>query len=377
MIAFNDTYIYYSQQARSYALYTFLITLMLVWAFLLAKGRSGRWFWIAGTALMAAILYTHYIGVLYVGCIVAAIIFGKTSKRVKFLASLSCFVAFISFLPWLAVEWGVYLHKGINQNLDWQGLPTIYDLKFIWAQSIGVPDFKGATTFALFIGLGLLIANFLIAPILKRNHGETAPLPAWCIMALLLTALVPPVVLFGLGRGPLRLPLFGTRHLLPSVVPFCLLCSNGLQELATRLGRRRLILSVGAAILMALGFVPTAAALRTLPRRVPYDRIARDLNGPVLNSWNAYTPWFYGIGQCVNFYSSTARVSSLPTAYESLPRQLIFLYRPDVPEEQLQLDRLVHFGYASLPYVNYYSAGRGRGFGMKLVVLWLRHGPTG
>lgn len=149
LLALNGTHIFYSQQARSYALFCFLAGLLLLWALLLDR-HEGDWaFWAAGTSLMTALLYTHYFGAFYCVAVILPVLLSKSPHRVKLLAVGSGVVAFTAFLPWVYQEVPFYRGKsGISANLDWQGLPTFFDLKMIFADYVGIPNFRGATSLA-------------------------------------------------------------------------------------------------------------------------------------------------------------------------------------------------------------------------------------
>jgi len=69
LLALNRLHIFYSQQARSYALFCFLAGALLFWCLLMDR-RGQKWmYWFFGSILMAALLYTHYFGAFYCAAI--------------------------------------------------------------------------------------------------------------------------------------------------------------------------------------------------------------------------------------------------------------------------------------------------------------------
>jgi uncharacterized membrane protein len=364
LLALNKTHIFYSQQARSYALFCFLAGMLLLWALLLDRYERDRMYWLAGTTLMTALLYTHYFGAFYCAAVILPVVLSKSPKRLKILAVTSGVVAFTVFLPWVYQEVPVYRGKfGISSNLDWQGLPTFFDLKMIFADHVGIPGFRGATSLAFLIGAVLICCALL--PTNSRNEEEV--LNFRIRLTLALTALMPPLLTFFLTWRPLRLPIFGERHVLPSMAATLLLVSYGLWRLAARASKplRVLVLMIGAIILSVFQAVPVWSNWPG-PSREPYAAIAdwlkhTDLNVPV------YTTWPYGIGEPVEFYLERSRpIDELPADPTKLPDKFIVLYRPASRKEDDAVHSLLNrFGITE---EKYYSGHNSR-WGTDLLVL--------
>ncbi len=280
LLAVNKTHIYYSQQARSYALYCFLAGLLLLWCILADRCWRRWWFWPGGTILMTALVWTHYVGALYCAVCVFPMLFmhypGSTNRRTgNLLAAASLGSAGVLFLPWLIPEIAIYRAKsGLAENLEWQGVPTLFDLKYAFAQYAGIADFRGATTVALVTG------TILVVCALWPTFGkEQFVLDTRIKITLALLALVPAILLFLTTRPPFNLPIFGERHLLPSIVPALMLMSYGLWRVAWV--QPRLVLLLGATVLCALQIAP-----------VYYDWRVRSANHTRLSPpiWNASRP---------------------------------------------------------------------------------------
>ena len=370
LLALNKTHIYYSQQARSYALYCLLVTLLLLWSALARRYRGKSWFWIGGFLLMAAIIWTHYVGALFCAMCVVPMAFpvGAVSPgaRARILPLACLALAGLSFLPWLIPEISVYRHKaGLSTNLEWQGLPALYDLKMVYAEFAGIPDFLGSTTVSL-----LLVASLIGCALFLRPDPQ-ASVDQSTISTFALTAMAPPAVLWLLTRWPFHLPIFGVRHLLPAFVPALVMIGLGLSKLASRAKDAigpGLLFAPGAAFLCAFQIAPVC---RTWPGpvRQPYSQIAADLQRPGLDL-PVYTTWPYGIGASVQFYLPAGRkirrLEVSGPAPDLLPR-LIVLYRPAVPRES-EMIRIICRDYEVISQKYYYGAISAK-FGTRLLVL--------
>jgi 4-amino-4-deoxy-L-arabinose transferase-like glycosyltransferase len=353
LLAANNTHIFYSQQARSAAVYTLLVAALLLWSWLLAS-RNDRspTFWVAGGVLMAVIIFTHYVGTIYVICVAGCLALGPKSSIVRKRLCLVTVAAGLTFVPWLALESQVYIHKrGLAENLDWVASPTLYHLKLLWANYMGVPDFPGATTLVLilgscFIGFGLVFR-------------ERTPLVTTALLTLAATALIPPILVFALSQKPLGLPVFGERHLLPSIVGWIMLVAYGLDRIASRLAVRRVVYATGLLILLALQLAPTIAAVQAEPRRLSYADIANDVRGAT----PVYATSAYDVADPVSFYlGGRQTVTVLPCWREPLPATFILLYRPAIPSEQQQLTQLKDYGWTITQKTDYTNATHSPGY---------------
>ncbi len=209
MLAVNEYHIFYSQQARSYAFYTFLVMLLVFWVSVITKEGEQNLPSVVGFSLMVLLLYTHYVAALYVFAVIVAILVCNVPQRTKIFVMLASVTAAMAFVPWIITLAGVYRARhGVGENLDWQGHPSLYDLKEIWASSLGIMEFKGATTLA-FCLVAMLSVTALIQ-LSRRQSLRDAPI----IVALALVSILPPLALFILSLKPFNYPLFGLRHLL-------------------------------------------------------------------------------------------------------------------------------------------------------------------
>jgi len=360
LLALNKVHIFYSQQARSYAFYCFLVGLLLFWR-VLAERYGARWgFWVSGSCLMSAIVWTHYVGALFcAACVCSMLVLPAPNWKARALPLASLSIAGLSFLPWFIPEIAVYRERaGLSVNLDWQGIPPLQNLKILFANYIGIPNFRGAVTVAFLVGAVLAGCAFL--PV----RGKENALDARLRNALGFIAIGPPVFLWLTTRWPLHLTLFGERHVLPAIIPALLLICFGLTRIAGPFG----VFVLGAVVLCAFQIAPVYRDWPG-PQRQPYAAIARDLDHTNLDL-PAYTTWFYGIGETVNFYSHGSRkIEELPPAAQ-LPARFLLLYRPDEPREVKVVDPLLQ--RYSIASENYYSPPGSREFGTRVLLLTKR-----
>ena len=337
LLAFNDLHIYYSQQARSYAFYTLLFACLLAWSWLIVREFERLAFWCIGAALMSLLVYTHYVGALYVACIIVAITLSPVAKSAKFRAWIAGGIAALSFVPWILAEYGpAHQHHGVADNLPWETAPALYDLKAVWASYLGIPAFPAATTVVLLIGCALIAFGVL------HRFREHSPFRRLFLTTLLVTAFAPPCVLFLVASKPISLPLFGDRHLLPSIISFLLLIAEGAVQFSSMFGHRRIALAGAAAILVLFEALPTEATTREEPRRIPFQEIADQTH----QGLPLYTTWAYGIGATVNFYErGHNRVHNFPADAYDLPPDFLLIFRPGEPAEEQHYKRLLNLGW--------------------------------
>ena len=110
--------IFYSQEARSYALYTLVVLLLALWLAHLTE-QDLRWpFWAMGCGLMTVLVYTHYVGGIFVSLAIVSVWLSRVSLAAK-LRTLGCgVVALLIFLPWILGEIGIYRAKhGLGETL--------------------------------------------------------------------------------------------------------------------------------------------------------------------------------------------------------------------------------------------------------------------
>ena len=366
LLALNQTHLFYSQEARSYAWYTLLVLLLVLWVWRVTRlsgSPPSLRHWMVGILLMTMLVYTHYVGAVYVGCAVLAILLSSIPGTRRIAAFVCATVAALFFVPWLIAIAGVYKNKrGIGDNLDWQGHPTIYSLKEVFASALGLLEIRGGTSFVL-----LVIALLILAALLSGRRHPLRQSPV--VLTLLILSVLPPIILFFLSRPPFNLPIFGLRHLLPSIPLIIVLCCYGLDLLAQRISSRStLVLSAGSVFLLTIAILPTLHRALARPSRIPYDLVSQEVEKDRAAGVPAYATWFYGVGEPVNFYCAAPCVEQLPPDHQQLPSQIVVLFRPKSSQEVQQYKRLQQDGFSEIEN-HYYTDGEHSIYGTTLAVL--------
>ncbi len=369
LLAINKLHVFYSQQARSYSLYCLLVALMILW-----RAGEARWgrrpvFWLAAILLMTAALWTHYVAVFYCFALVISVILRpvcRPSRAGWWRPVLALAAPLLLLLPWILSEIPVYQAKqGLAVNLGWQGLPDFYLLRLTFAEYIGVPDLPGGTTAALL--LGLLLAACAWLPERRGPNPEDGPFR----FTLAAMAALPPIFLWLASRWPFELPVFGARHVLPSILPALLLVSLGAVRLAS-LARGQLargLLLAGISILLCALQVLVLwprwpGPARTPQRQIAAALLALDPPAPV------YDTYAYGIGELVRYYlrgAGPAVQEIQPGELPGLPGRFVLLYRPAVPSERRLAEQVMRA--RNVEFAQYFSGTISPRFGVRMVIL--------
>lgn len=339
LLAVHDWHIFYSQQARPYALYCMLTYLLLLWALRLPKRPHCPWQLPAGFFLCVLLVHTHYAGAAFALALAATLLL-KGNRR----AALALAAGMLSLAPWLVWLAPVYRAKqGLAANLGWIETPGIAGVKLLWAQFLGVADFPGATTLSFVVGVGL--AGFAIW---KRGR-ELAPFAALGVAV--------PLALTIASLPPFHAPLFGLRHVLPAAGLYLLLAAWGWMRAARP---ARSLGAAGAVALLVLAAWPAWSHRRESPVRFPLRDAAREITTGQLNALPVYSTYPYGISAVLRHYLPAGRaIADLKDGGGDLPPDLLVFYRPNVRTERDVLDALREAGYSPVQRRAYRS---GAGF---------------
>jgi 4-amino-4-deoxy-L-arabinose transferase-like glycosyltransferase len=362
-MAVSQQEVYYSQEAQPFAFYTMLVVLLVLWIEAISRRQRDPRLWIAGFFLMLLLLYTHYMGSLYVAAAVLTLLVCKLETRTKVLAVASAAGAALLFAPWLMAISSVYREKhGIGSTLGWYGHPVLYDLKSVWASAVGVMNYRGATTAAIVIVLVLSIAALVLVSRTQTLRQSPA------IVALAVMAVLPPVLVYFLSLPPANLTIFAFRHLLPSTAALLLLCCYGLERISQASGKRAYLVAVcGSALLLFLGAFPTVQMLSAGPSRIPYDKVALQIEASDRGGTQAFAASDF-LSEPVNFYCKSVCVQILPENESGLPPLLLLLYRPKSGMDADKYSRLIQSGYADVNH-DYYTNGSGSPWGTMVAKL--------
>ena len=350
MFAVNQSLIFYSQEARSYSLYTFLVMLLVVWVWAAATRPAAprTLFWLIGWLLMLALVYTHYVGALYLASAVIAIWICNVPRKTKVLAFLSAFLAVLCLAPWILAVKGAYqAQHGLSNNLSWLPAPNLIYMAHLLGSAIGILKGHGGTPLALFLVTVLSLSALLRRPQGRRLRDSPA------LVALFLFATLPPALLFALSYNPLNLHFFVIRQLLPSVAALCIICCYGVERLA---GHFRLRYSLVFAAVSAVAFIAAAAPVVQngfKPYRFPFHTIAQDLIAQKSAGSEIYTSDFDLIGYPANFYCKAECVLKIPQDFSVLPEAFVFLYVPKNSAEIKIYQDLLKSGFRARQIVYY------------------------
>ena len=356
-MAVSQQEVYYSQEARSYAFYTMLVVLLVLWVEAISRRERDSRLWIAGFLLMLLLVYTHYMGSLYVAAAILTLLVCKLETRTKVLAVASAAGAALLFTPWLIAIFSVYKEKhGVGKNLDWEGHPGLFELKSLWASAVGVMNYHGATTVAIVIILMLSISA--LALVSRNQTLRRSP----AIVALAVMAVLPPIIVYFLSIPPVNLPIFAFRHLLPSTAVLLLLCCYGLERISQASGKQASFVAVcGSALLLFLGAFPTVKGLLAGPSRISYDKVALQIEASDRGGTQAFATSDFLSGP-VNFYCKSTCVQILPENETGIPPRLLLLYRPNSSTDANSYRNLIQSGYTDVDH-DYYSNGSGSPWG--------------
>jgi 4-amino-4-deoxy-L-arabinose transferase-like glycosyltransferase len=234
LMAVSPYHIWYGQEAKMYALISFLAPLSLL--VLMRALRGGRrWLWAGWVALMAAFLYVHLFALvmLVVGLVWLPLLL-RSRPRVSWSALAVLGAVVLATLPvvrWLApaaltpADTGYYPYS-LGE------MATILLFNF----SMGLrptADVWPVGIFALLLAAGC-------APLIRAPKADGWP-HARGVLLLLLYLVVP---LLAIWLVSLRRPTFTDRYLIITLPAFCLLMATGVVAISTVLGAR---LRLGAA----------------------------------------------------------------------------------------------------------------------------------
>ncbi len=333
LVAVHHWHVFYSQQARAYALFCLLTMLLLLWAARAGSGTVTRSRLLAGFALAALLVYTHYVGAVFVAAIAVALAVRESSAARRWREPAALVLGALTLAPWLIALRPAYrLKQGLESNLGWVGAPSWADARDLWGWMLGLPDFPRATT------ASIALTTLFVACALPGAWRRLAPLVA--------AGVAVPLVVVALAMSPARLPVFGIRHVLPAVAPFLLLTALGLVRLASRARRRRAVLAAGASVLVFFAAASSWQYRGGGPVRFPYARIAAEVSEPPLASLPLYSTWEYGIARPLRRYLPPGRVVlPLVGAPSGRPPEILVVHRPDVRRERELVDALRREGY--------------------------------
>lgn len=260
LIAVSPFHIWYSQEARPYALFAFCATLFVLAIFMAL--RSGGWRWYAMSAIAALLLlYTHPYGPLLWGSVGAAILFCAAALpgvRVRHLKLVAWqMLPAVCFVPWAFIL--LQRTEAINAQGFWIPYPTP-------SYVLGILSNIAYGDVMLAIAVPAILAA-LVWPL--PRPGDAAPtqqdISRFEARAILFAWLIGPFVL-GLAISLVAQPILIARYLICSLPAGVLLMAIGFSRLMVNR-----VLSAAAVAVLIVGVV---SSLRT-----DYPAFRRDWRG--------------------------------------------------------------------------------------------------
>lgn len=236
LAALNPFLVWYSQEARMYAL-AVLVGSLGVLCFLKAM-ESGRLGWWLGFGLAAlAGLYTHlYTGFLWPALAIWLVLNPKILRRVWLKFGLVMGAVSLLFAPLALANWRFSGESQPGNPLagGWERTVGLFKAFIIWRAQLSAP---------VELGITLVLAAFLLAGIalaLAHSRGR-----------LTILLLVTPFVIAGLLMLKSNLAFFGQRYFIVMVPWLLLLQGVVIGALLKRSDRRRQLIGWGSVLLLA------------------------------------------------------------------------------------------------------------------------------
>jgi hypothetical protein len=239
LTTFSPFMIYYSADARGYALMMFMVALSTFTMLVAADTRRVLW-WVGYAIATCAAVYTHYTGVFVLGAQLSWLLWAHPDARRT--ASWATLAAVVGFLPWM---------PGVAQDFRSWTLPILFSLQPFtphavrlslehWAIGYPYAIDRGAIDLPGTFALGLLAIAFLLAvtglgieSVRHRQFSRPRRLPPRMVLVLLLAISVPVGAAIFSSVG---VQLFSVRGLAASWPGFALLLATVLCAAGPRLG---------------------------------------------------------------------------------------------------------------------------------------------
>jgi hypothetical protein len=253
--ALSPFFVFYGQQARSYALVTLLASLTVL---LLLKAREEpsrlRWPVLYGVTC-AALINTEYLSALLLMVEFAYLLAARSPETRRSL--FAGIAGALTIIPWILLLVTQSVHREMGQSFAWNPRPTVTAIAFYVVEIFGWLETSGLTR-----GLLLVVALSLLPLALRWRdvNWSTMSLPA----AL---ATVPPIALFLVATYAPG-SLWATRQLIGSAVFLVLIIGYGL----TLYRRRWLGFALGLALV-----IWCMLGVRSAPTGIPWRELVSSL----------------------------------------------------------------------------------------------------
>jgi len=218
--AVNGSLIKYAQEVRMYSL-LMCLSLFSIWLFsrYFIKGKG----FVALVIVNVLMVYTHYFGWFVVVSEVALIVWFQRIKWRRIVVMFA--ITFAGFLPWaVAVLSAARSGSGLEQNIGWMSRPGVREIGTFVFNIIEPVYFQTSnaepiSVFRITIPLLLIL---VIAAILYLVNWQKLGVDERRHVFFLFLFIKLPVIITFLASWLLPYSMWGTRHLIIVVAPFCI-----------------------------------------------------------------------------------------------------------------------------------------------------------
>jgi 4-amino-4-deoxy-L-arabinose transferase-like glycosyltransferase len=324
VLALSPLHVWYSQEARMYALLTLLYTTSLWLALRLWQRPSGRR-WAAYVLVTAATLYTHYYAVFAI-LIENLFLFYLYFRRGRPSGLLRAWLLAQATVALLFVPWMPRFLANLGGGGGWlafsQGPPSLLvfpQTAILYAVGTAREYLPEMVRRLAYLVVGLALAAGLWPLVAERRQAAQGELGAlltrreasvFCLVSLML----PPASAWVASQ--VFKPMYSARYMLPFLPAFVLLLAWGLRCLRQRWARAALLTALS--IVMGLSLVTQVAVLEKPDwRGLAHQMVARAEPGDAVlfvPSWHA-GPFAYYAGDAMPLYDQMpAMVAETPDA---------------------------------------------------------------
>jgi len=267
LVAVSPIEVWYSQEARMYALLGVLSLASSLCLLRLVQGKGGRGLWAAYTILNVGAVYSHYYAVLVLAAqalwVLAYTLRGRTWRlaRAWLLAQVALGLALV---PWVPLLWQQFRAQDTTYWPGQMGLAQLTRATWPGFMGAGLMVPERAALALAWLAAGLAALGLAVGLAHARTRLAT--------LFLSLYVLVPFVLMYAVVHNR---PKYSPRYLLEIVAPYLALAGAGAAELLPASARRWQAWARGGVAAALIGVLAAGSALAsTNPLRDP--RFGRD-----------------------------------------------------------------------------------------------------
>ena len=276
LFALSPFAIYYSNEARTYEVMLFLVTLSTLALLRALEGGDRRWRWWAVYAIAACLaMYSHYTAVF---ALAAQVLWAAWVHRERLAELVYAQVAVVvGYLPWIPGYVKQRQNNGVEvlDQFSTESFRDIFEMPvrtLVGHPFVGLEQVPGRLALLLVLALAAL----LVAALVRRPSGVRELLPSLRSERglILILALATPVGLLLYGR--VSTSLYGVRNLSASQPALIVLVALLVNALLTTLPAR--VAAAAAAVMVVVLGVVAVQSIRAENLRPPYREAAEYLN---------------------------------------------------------------------------------------------------